>query len=492
MESGRESYIIIRKSPEAVVQAADLTNVNRLFGAIRSVGKEVEKETELFELGSFYYSSGNNYDPGQRIRQKESVKLSAGQYINTFPNDNLEYRAYGYVNGVFQESSPDWRTFGKPLEIPFSADYRVLVRPTTGREFYKYDVDYVNRNFYIEDKKNDFKFISNADFSGTSKFDIVDDIEHEFESFNLYNYHTRPKGVSTNELYGEYERIRALDNTYITRRELGKSVGSRSIYEYKASPIALDGGGRGVTGVQPRLPKIVILAGVHGDERSTAFSAMELLELVSTKWRENKLLEFLRFNVDIVIVPLVNPDGFNSANRRNANDVDINRDMPNGWTRVSSGYAQNGTEPLSQPETQILYNYLLELSDVSLLLDFHTTSIMESNGLQQLGYASTSLPEVSRTMNKSLSNSVRQWQKKYNYLPQDPNSKLMYVADSPVGGGIIGQATSFGMNATLLEMCRSTTYSPEGIDVEYTQDVNSMTTDVIVNTLKSWLKAYAM
>src|SRR5699024_6815527 len=381
--------------------------------------------------------------------------------------------------------------FGQPIEIPFDGDYRILVRPKTERELYKSDLNFVNNNVYFESKKNDFSFLKNGSNSN-SQFDIVDDINHEFEPFNLYNYHTRPNDVTTDEIYTEYERIRNLDADYIKRDTIGSSVQKRPIYAYTAKPVNLNGGGNGVVGIQPVIPKIIIVAGVHGDERSTVFSAMEILELITTKWRDNKLLEFFRFNVEFVIIPLVNPDGFNIASRRNSNDVDINRDMPEAWTRVSSGYAKNGTEPLSQPETRALNEFLLNNNDASFSIDFHTTSTKKDGVQQQLGYASTLLPKLSKTMNKSLQGTTRKWKKDYSYLPQNPNTKLMYVGDSPVGGSVARQATAYGINATLLEMARSIEASPEGLNTEYTETINTMTTELLVESVKSWLIAYAL
>src|SRR5699024_2901131 len=153
-------------------------------------------------------------------------------------------------------------------------------------------------------------------------------------------------------------------------------------------------------------------------------------------------------------------------------------------------YAKNGKEPLSQPETRALNEFLLNNNDASFSIDFHTTSIMKDGVQQQLGYASTLLPKLSKTMNKSLQGTTRKWKKDYSYLTQNP--KLMYVGDSPVGGSVARQATAYGINATLLEMARSIEASPEGLNTEYTETINTMTTELLVESVKSWLIAYAL
>src|SRR5699024_5904547 len=109
-----------------------------------------------------------------------------------------------------------------------------------------------------------------------------------------------------------------------------------------------------------------------------AFAIYNLVNLLTHHWHESKMLEFLRFNVDFKIIPLTNPDGFDSMSRMNANGIDLNRDFPANWVNITGGSSNNGDAPLSQPESQIIYNWLSNHQDAVLGIDFHNSLYDES------------------------------------------------------------------------------------------------------------------
>ncbi len=89
---------------------------------------------------------------------------------------------------------------------------------------------------------------------------------------------------------------------------------------------------------------ILLMAGVHGDETN----GVAMVGRITERLRE---CDPLLLTNRIVVMPLVNPDGFETGTRRNARSIDINRNFP---TRdfVGTEDAPGGVEPASEPETR--------------------------------------------------------------------------------------------------------------------------------------------
>lgn len=91
---------------------------------------------------------------------------------------------------------------------------------------------------------------------------------------------------------------------------------------------------------------VLLLGGMHGDEPKSVFVLQKLIELLSECSRRKTQGRW-------IIVPLVNPDGYERRKRRNANNVDINRNFPtSNWKRTTRRSRMFGGEtPGSEPET---------------------------------------------------------------------------------------------------------------------------------------------
>ena len=115
--------------------------------------------------------------------------------------------------------------------------------------------------------------------------------------------------------------------------ELGKSVEGRVI-EALVWPC-------------PGRPAVVVLGGVHGDEPKGVYVARKLMALLEADPEVGGERAW-------VIVPVVNPDGYERRKRRNAHGVDINRNFPTtNWLRTSPrGRMFGGNVPAGEPETR--------------------------------------------------------------------------------------------------------------------------------------------
>lgn len=92
----------------------------------------------------------------------------------------------------------------------------------------------------------------------------------------------------------------------------------------------------------------LVISCVHGNETSTPGVALLLREHLL------KHPEILRGR-RVVLVPVVNPDGLVRKSRRNARNVDINRNYPGTWRRPKGGEPfKPGPSPASEPETRAM------------------------------------------------------------------------------------------------------------------------------------------
>lgn len=90
----------------------------------------------------------------------------------------------------------------------------------------------------------------------------------------------------------------------------------------------------------------LIYAAVHGNETATP-GVIERLRAHLKRHPGNLL------GRRVVLVPVLNPDGLAKKSRRNARDVDINRNYPGTWRRPRRGEVfKPGSGPASEPETQ--------------------------------------------------------------------------------------------------------------------------------------------
>lgn len=119
-------------------------------------------------------------------------------------------------------------------------------------------------------------------------------------------------------------------NRIIEKRVIGHSVDDRQIWAYR----------KGEAGAER---VVVVLGQMHGDERAGVRTAAYIKNHVP-----------VALDTDVWVVPTMNPDGFAANTRRNARDVDLNRNWPTNW-RAGNG---SGSRALSEPETRAMFRFL--------------------------------------------------------------------------------------------------------------------------------------
>ena len=107
---------------------------------------------------------------------------------------------------------------------------------------------------------------------------------------------------------------------------------------------------------------ILLMAGVHGGEKSG-------VEMVASVVERLRACDPACLKDRIVVLPRVNPDGYEAGTRRNARGIDINRNFP---TRdfVGTEDAPGGVTPASEPETRAVLD-VVERFDPWLIITLH-------------------------------------------------------------------------------------------------------------------------
>lgn len=118
---------------------------------------------------------------------------------------------------------------------------------------------------------------------------------------------------------------------------------------------------------------IYLIAGVHGDEVEGVYVLKKLFE-----W----LKEAEQIDLPLIVIPILNVDGFRANTRVNSNGVDLNRNYPSkNWTdKYTQENHYPGKEALSEPENKFLIK-LFNKFKPGLIISFHSwKALLNYNG----------------------------------------------------------------------------------------------------------------
>ncbi|MBN1696904.1 MAG: DUF2817 domain-containing protein [Spirochaetales bacterium] len=132
---------------------------------------------------------------------------------------------------------------------------------------------------------------------------------------------------------------------------------------------------------------LVVIGGIHGNERNTAALVGDLMGIYTEK--PNLVPRPLR----LFFVPLLNPDGFEQSGRKNIHGVDLNRNFPtSNWRSDAISpfrriEGSGGQTPASEPEVRAIVDWLLDEVKRKVkkvyLISYHSAY---KNGSVQPGY----------------------------------------------------------------------------------------------------------
>jgi hypothetical protein len=157
------------------------------------------------------------------------------------------------------------------------------------------------------------------------------------------------------------------DGLTVTKTSLGKDQsGLYDLYEYDFKPKNYSN-------------TILLTSGMHTYELAASFGLAHFIKHYMTTPYLHDGFKYLRENVRIKVIPVVNPWGFNQNPKTygNSRGVNFNRNMAisSSWTAYSgntSEWNQKGTAPFSEAESKILRDWVLTNTNAEFWIDCHT------------------------------------------------------------------------------------------------------------------------
>lgn len=260
--------------------------------------------------------------------------------------------------------------------------------------------------------------------------------------------------IQYTDMYGMYDELCNKHPNYVSRKVEGKDILEDEIisYTFKPEEQSFTRNSEEVEKTFKRF-KFFIVSSTHGNERTSIWVLYNLMKLICEKWQTNESLEFLRWNVEFVICPIISPGGYRNFTRINANGVDLNRNFDADWENGSSDKSSTtyrGDAPMSEPEAIVCDN-IIKRENPNFVIDFHNFHAQSTptsfNWI--IGYSD----KVNDIADLVLSKMARKWKKQYPDLPQDV---IGFGYGSP--GIQVGSLTNYaqkkyGIPSSLFEVC---------------------------------------
>jgi len=196
-------------------------------------------------------------------------------------------------------------------------------------------------------------------------------------------------------------------------QKLSEVAGNYSSFVTLVPGIAKSHEGRVINGVKfsgrnnPQ-KRVVILAGTHAREWIAEGVSLWAIATLAELYGKNETITNIVDNLEIYVVPVYNPDGYEYSrttnrywrkNRRNNGDgsygVDPNRNWDVDWCRTGSSKSTSsdiycGPAPFSEPEVKGVFDWLGTLGPIASIIDLHSNA---QEILRPYGYSQNKCPD---------------------------------------------------------------------------------------------------
>jgi protein MpaA len=170
--------------------------------------------------------------------------------------------------------------------------------------------------------------------------------------------------------------------------------------------------------------RVLVVGCIHGNERGGIAVARAL---------ERRMPR----DLDLWVVPDLNPDGVAADTRQNSRGVDLNRNFPWRW-RPMSGVYESGPSPLSEREARIARALILRLHPrLTIWFHQHLDMVWASGGNRRLEKVFARVSGLPYHPMPQLAGSAISWQN--NTLP----GTTAFAAELPAGRPALAQVGEY-------------------------------------------------
>ena len=226
---------------------------------------------------------------------------------------------------------------------------------------------------------------------------------------------------SHTDVYSYIDNLVAQFPDYLSKNVLGVDEWNNEIVEYVAMPPSNSPHTEAYSDSTIRPPKVLLIGSTHGDEWHAAIANIAMLEDMCKRWAEDDVLDSLRWGCELRLIPILVPSAWDAGSRRNANNVDINRNFPTDW-----GQGASGPEPLSENESQICAAWVNDHLDAVTLIDHHRNRNLNNDQFcwvaadrdDEIGFAMQHVQDMSAWVRRT-----------FDFVPKD-NRTLTIVTEN--------------------------------------------------------------
>ena len=346
---------------------------------------------------------------------------------------------------------------------------RIITKYTDDREISEFD--FIKNKVIVEQsaRLNNYLFGNFSEYYQSESEESVTTTD----TFNL-------EASTSEDVYAEYDNLLASYPDIMTKKLLGYGGDidneediSLPIYEYTINTLS----GAGILNA----PKILLLTGIHGDEKSTVWSTVQFLKQMFANWSTKDNLESILSNVNLKIIPVLNPGGYNANTRVNLHGVDCNRNFSYKWETFDTESYNKGATPYSELETQIARDWMIENNDALAFIDFH--NVFSRFTISYLDTPNADLHKVYSSQIRRMSN---HWYRKYGNIEEATLGQVqghITVDEAPM---TFQEGIFQGIDhSAIIEVARD--YN----GVQFTSEVIERGVEVIANYILGLLDAYS-
>ena len=420
------------KNDDLVIESTNLLDLNDV-----EMGKLISSTGEVTSNSSYWLSNNMiEVEPGDKIETTGTIYLAYlqrnGDFIQrvstgdgnpttlTIPSNVNAIRAMGtyYNQHIINRTAK----INKNGTAPYEPYFKKLV--ATGIELSDNLYDFKNRDIYL-------KPIPSSEFYTAQAVPAKSNMDD----------------FSVAEQYAFFDGFVADNPDYVTRKNYGRDTsGNYDVFAYtfsaKKIPV-VDNGKR---------PTLLIISGTHGYEKTHPYILAHAMKQLIENWKTSDVLEVLRWDVDIVVMPCSNPSSWPNGSRGNSNGVDISRNFEHRWINADppTGFTK-GSAPLSEKESQYIDKMIRDHQENAVFFtSLHDFESVDTNPEQFIWLAAADkfAGHVGQELISKLS---RNWKSRYSWLPQD-DTYFGFVDNNQPLGAEGHQANLYGVQGGTFEV----------------------------------------